>query len=310
MAKKLQQAHVAVLMCTYNGGKYITEQLHSIAQQGCEHLHLYISDDGSTDDTLEKIAAFPREGFAAIKAFSGPRTGCADNFMAMVCNATIQADYYAFSDQDDIWEHNKLQLATEFLQEIDKEKPALYCSRSRIVNAHNQHLTLSTLNERKPSFSNALVQCIAGGNTMVMNQSARNLLLNAGKVKVKSHDWWAYQLVSGAGGEVFYHSFPSVRYRQHDHNVSGENRSLKALWLRLKLLFRGDYKEWIDMQVRALLKSYHTLTPENKAIFTLFHQSRNRWILPRIYGLSQSRIHRQTVRSHVGLMLAVLLKRV
>ena len=86
---------------------------------------------------------------------------------------------------------------------------------------------MSPLFRRPPSFRNALVQSLAGGNTMVLNRPARDLVaLASRRARFVSHDWWAYLLVTGAGGAVHYSAKPLVRYRQHAHNLVGANTSL------------------------------------------------------------------------------------
>ena len=104
----------------------------------------------------------------------------------------------------------------------------LYCGRTRTVDEDGRVVGFSPQFSRPPCFANALVHNIAGGNTMVMNDSARQLILEAGVVDVVAHDWWTYLMVSGAGGRVIYDDEPTVDYRQHDDNQVGANMGISA----------------------------------------------------------------------------------
>lgn len=194
------QSKVAILLCTYHGQHYLAEQLNSFAAQTHTNWEVWASDDGSLDDTqaiLEDYRQKWPEGRLSIQF--GPAKGFAANFLSLTSKASINADYYANSDQDDIWEPNKLARAVEWLETIPENIPALYCSRTRLVDAQNNlvdaqnnEIGVSPLFSRPPSFANALMQNIGGGNTMVFNKAAQNLLREAGEaLPVITHDWWA-----------------------------------------------------------------------------------------------------------------------
>ncbi len=108
---------VAILLCTYQGGEFLPQQLDSFLMQTHSNWKVWASDDGSTDDTLAILNNYQRAwGEEKLTILHGPRTGSTDNFMSLVYNPDIQADYYAFSDQDDIWEADKLQRAMTMLE--------------------------------------------------------------------------------------------------------------------------------------------------------------------------------------------------
>jgi hypothetical protein len=118
---------------------------------------------------------------------AGPAEGSTANFLSLTCRADIDADYFAYADQDDVWESDKLERAVNWLKTIPEGVPALYGSRTLLVDARNQHIGYSPLFEREPNFRNALVQSIAGGNTMVFNRAARDLLRRRAKTSKPSH---------------------------------------------------------------------------------------------------------------------------
>src|SRR3546814_16990305 len=94
----------------------------------------------------------------------------------------------------------------------------------------------------EPAFANAMVLGIAGGKPMVVNRSPHVLFQDAcDLLNVPSHDWWAYQLKSGAGGRVYYDAEPNVLYRQHEANIVGSNSGISARLTRIRLLL-GDRK--------------------------------------------------------------------
>ena len=99
-----KQPHVAILMCTLNGERFLKEQLDSFTTQTHQDWTLWVSDDGSTDQTLEILRATQAEwGADRLKIVEGPRKGFARNFLSLACRAEIEAEYFAFSDQDDVW---------------------------------------------------------------------------------------------------------------------------------------------------------------------------------------------------------------
>ncbi len=100
----------------------------------------------------------------------GPRDGFAENFRALISNPAIEADYFAFCDQDDLWEPNKLETALAWMRTQDGSLPLLFCSTDATITESGTPIGMSPLFRRNPSFRNALVQSLAGGNTMVLNR--------------------------------------------------------------------------------------------------------------------------------------------
>lgn len=297
---------IAVLMCTYNGMPFLPDQIGTIERQTVADRHLWISDDGSTDGTCEEIEAQVGRANGWIHALEGPRQGFAENFRSLVCRREIDADYFAFSDQDDIWDADKLRVAMDALAELGSELPALYCSRTRIVDAEGNAIGMSPLFKRTPSFRNALVQSLAGGNTMVINRAARELLAEAGQdVRFIAHDWWAYLIISGCGGRVIYDRNPHIGYRQHGGNAIGENGSWRARLQRLQFVMSTGYRGWIDTHLDCLRPIEHRLTPEAREARDAFRQARKRTGLPAIKLLRRSGVYRQTGLGQVSLMAAI-----
>jgi glycosyltransferase involved in cell wall biosynthesis len=306
-----RSARVSVLLCTCHGQRYLADQLKSIANQDYQDWKLWVSDDGSQDDTHAILDQFQRDwGADRVALARGPARGFAANFLSLACNSEIDSDYYAYSDQDDIWEADKLQRAVAWLKAIPREVPALYCSRTELVDAGNRHIGYSPLFSKAPSFANAIVQNIGGGNTMVFNEAARRLLCEAGNdVTVVSHDWWAYIVVTGCGGKVFYDAQPSVRYRQHGNNLVGRNTGLRARLVRLRMLWQGRFRKWHDVNLQALQRLRGRLTPENRRILDTFAAAREGPLPSRLRSLLRSGVYRQTLPGNAGLVLAAIFKK-
>jgi hypothetical protein len=147
---------------------------------------------------------------------------------------------------------------------------------------------------------------------MVFNAAARTLICRAGaELDVPSHDWWAYIIVSGCGGEVYYDAYPSLRYRQHEGNLVGTNSSWAARFARIQMLWKGRFKAWNEAHVQALTKIETLLTSENTITLRNFSAARNgkSWIT-RLFYLHKSGVYRQSLVSNVGLVLATLLGKI
>src|ERR1700719_4376198 len=200
----------------------------------------------------------------------GPRRGFSRNFLSLVCASDIAGDYFAFSDQDDIWNKDKLERALNWLTTIPQEVPAVYCSRTKTVDDAGNRLGFSPLFTKPPGFRNAIVQNVGGGNTMAFNASARSLLAAIGDVEVVSHDWWTYQITSAAGGLVRYDPQPSIRYRQHANNAVGSGNSMLARLHRVRMLFAGRFMKWNDLNINALSKLRSRFDPINLEVLDQF----------------------------------------
>lgn len=303
---------VAILLCTYNGQRYLAEQLNSFTAQSHTHWEVWASDDGSTDDTLPILASYQKrwpEGQLNVRYGAGE--GFAANFLSLTCKSTIDADLYAYSDQDDIWESDKLARAVQWLNSICPDTPALYCSRTRLVDADNNEIGLSPLFAKAPSFANALVQNIGGGNTMVFNKAAISLIRTVGEGKqIVTHDWWAYMVVSGCGGHVYYDPIPTLRYRQHSGNLVGKNSGWAARIKRIRMLFKGRFQHWSDINIAALRSMEYSLTPENRKILEGFARARGKPMIARILHLKRSGIYRQTLLGNLGLIAAAIIGKI
>lgn len=305
-------SHVVVLLAHYNGGRHLAEQLESLAAQTHRDWSLIVSDDGSSDDWLTTTVDFARavDGHR-VWLVNGPGRGFAQNFLTLVAMAGPDVPFAAFCDQDDVWLPGKLARALAALDGIPPERPALYCGRTITCDAALTPAGVSPLFTAPPGFQNALVQNIGGGNTMVLNRAALDLLQDTWRhaEQIVSHDWWAYQLVTGAGGRVIYDPEPCVLYRQHGANRIGANTGIAARLHRARQLWKGQFRDWNDAQTQALMRVRHWLTPEARELLAQFAKARRGTLFQRLTALGQAGVYRQTRKGQVALWVAAMLNR-
>lgn len=306
----MSEGHVAILMATYCGEKYLPAQLDSIFEQSYGNFSLWVSDDGSTDNTRDVLARYVSGYSQKLHVFQGPQQGFAKNFLSLLQCQEINAAFYAFADQDDVWHTEKIERAITWLNKQPPEQPALYCSRTSLVDELGRGLGDSPLFTRPPCFANALVQSIGGGNTMVFNQAARVLLGLASKdAKVVSHDWWLYIIVAGAGGCIHYDPRPSIDYRQHGANLIGSNLGWRARLKRIHFMLNGRFRDWNTLHMAALCEAEPFFTPESRRILNQFRQARISSLPKRLWFLYRSGTYRQTLFGNIGLWVAATLNR-
>lgn len=299
-------------MGAYNGAKYIGEQLQSIANQTHPNWRLIVSDDGSTDGTRAHIDRHT-DGWqdGQVEVRQGPKKGFCQNFLSMACDPTIEADYYAFSDQDDVWLPEKLEVAIAHIEKKARPvEPYLYCGRTTYVKENLKPYAQSPHFVYPRSFRNALIQSIAGGNTMVFNGAAKELIEKAGPVPAVSHDWWLYQLITGAGGRVYYDPDSYILYRQHEDALIGGNNSIKDRLERVTMVFRGQFRAWSDQNIEALNQARHCLNQNAEEILDLFIRLRDSTFSRRFRMLEVCGLYRQTWRGTISLLLAAALKKI
>lgn len=222
---------VCVLMSTYNGEQYIKQQLDSILSQKNVRVYLMIRDDGSADSTPQILKTYEGEN---VEIIYGENVGVQKSFSQLVSYAQNRTEsYYAFADQDDFWNENKLSIACEWLTSQEKEQPLLYFSN---LNATDENLNI--INKVYPDHyvninkKSCLIRNYAYGCTMVFNKKAVNLYNTNIEARMWMHDYWMYYICVYLG-KVYYDSTPYIAYRQHSGNTVGYRHSLSG-WLKRK----------------------------------------------------------------------------
>lgn len=289
---------ISILFCSYNGERYLREQLDSIVNQTHENWTLYVSDDGSSDDTLNIFADYKKklpEGKLVI--INGPRKGFAANFLSLIKNKNISSPWYAFSDQDDIWLNTKLEHALAAVQRVEKQanRPILYGGRTTLVDENKNIIGQSAAFKGEFKLQNALLQSYSGGNTMLFNDVLKKTLeLLPEQIPIVSHDWYLYLICSAFGGCIIYDTEPQILYRQHGNNIVGGNQGLNSKLERLKLLYQGQFAEWNKVNELSLKFYYDLLPPENQELISTYFTCRDKKLFARMHSLIRCRVYRQS----------------
>ncbi len=301
---------LAIVLCIKDGEIFLEEQLRSIENQSFKKFDLFLSDDSENKSSNAIIEKFKKDTkIDNIFISQGPKVGFAKNFISTICKIIDRYDFYAFSDQDDIWEKEKIDHAIKILNSLEENVPNLYCSRTKYINTKGDLIGMSPLFKKKPSFENALVQSLAGGNTMVFNNKAASILKHIDQdLEIISHDWLLYQLVSGAHGNIYYDEEPKILYRQHSKNIIGSNKKISGQLKRAFQMLNGEYKDWINSNLDHLLDN-PWVKKESKKTIEAFKMIRSKNIFKRIYGLYKTKIYRQTMVGNFSLILVTVLRK-
>ena len=293
-------------MSTYNGDKYIRTQLDSILnQKNCE-LTILVRDDGSTDRTTEILNEYQSE--KQLTWYTGYNLKPPCSFMDLVFHAP-DADYYAFADQDDIWDEDKMFCAIERLKRV--EGPAFYHSNARLADA-NGNPTGIRLHKENPKLNFFSLACAGGilGCTMVFNHALRReVVTTAFPVRIRMHDYYMGMVGLGIGGTAIYDNTPHINYRQHGGNVLGVAVGLKAKLKSKMKQFTKQEKYSITEQAQELLDYYgERLVPEYKKqciAVSLYRKS----IWRTVFVALSPKAHYSSLKNSIFIRLCLLFRR-
>ena len=236
-------------MSTYNGEKYIQEQLDSLySQQGVE-VSLLVRDDGSNDSTKEILSANAK--IHNLNWYQGGHRNVAKSFFELMKNsAETNCEYIAFCDQDDVWDHDKLKIAIEQLKKITG--PALYYSGQRLVDENLNFIEDHKLNKDR-SLKTRFVLSDFAGCTGVFNKALLNEIVLFEPDYMLMHDTWILRICLALGGKVIVDPEPRIYYRQHSGNALGLGHGLSD---SIKQVKRYIYEYQIERVTRELVRGY------------------------------------------------------
>lgn len=217
----MSKYNVAVLMSTYNGEKYIQQQIESLLMQQDIALQIYIRDDGSTDSTKSILQQYAKK--ENIRVFYGENLGPTKSFWELITNNSIQADFYALADQDDYWFPEKLKVACEKLEMADGEK-GLYFSNMILTDGELKEIGFKDMTPRL-NVAAALVTNRAYGCTIVINNLLREYIMGLDITYVPEHDTKIYQIAVAVKANIVFDKESYIYYRQHEYNVVGARES-------------------------------------------------------------------------------------
>lgn len=305
-------ASFQILLATLDGARFLEEQLGSLEGQTVDEIHVLASDDGSSDSTLAILErARERWTKGRFDIIMGPRRGFAHNFRHLVDQAPRDADFYAFCDQDDVWHPDKLRWAAEVSAQTGSERPFLFGSASALIDAHGKPIGRTPQRRRSPGIRNAILENIAGGNTMVMNRPAFRLLAaTSSNIGPLSHDHWLYMIIAGTAGVFHFSNQPTVQWRQHDANAIGARISplYRMPRSRLGRLRRGKLRGRMGTGIRLLDRCHGMLTDEAREVLEecrVIHESPRVWT--RAAALRRAGLYRSNRMGQIGLWLDTLL---
>ncbi len=250
---------VQVLLSTYNGEKYLQEQIESILKQEDVEISLLIRDDGSCDNTIEIIENLKKKNFN-IAYYSGNNLGPAKSFMDLVNKSGNNFDYYAFSDQDDVWKPKKIISAITKLKQTNK--PSLYMSALEIVDENLNFIETKQV-DGNFSFEGEMIKNFATGCTQVFNKDLMKIIKSYMPNYIIMHDSWITRVCYAIGGDVIIDSNSNILYRQHQGNVLGyQDEGFQKLKRQFKIAFLNKVCMRVNI-AKELKNGYENLLTSN-----------------------------------------------
>lgn len=238
---------VVILMATYNGENYIEKQIESIISQNHKKWKLVIRDDGSFDKTIQILNKYKNsyENIELIEDGKG-NLGVARNFSELIkaALACVDADYFMFCDQDDVWHTNKIGKTLSAFENSSYSKLKIAYSTYHLVDNNGCSLGLNNPDySTKPTVNLLLSQNYIYGCTMMFSRKLAEIAYPIPQA-AENHDYWLCLVNAVFGGEFIYVNSPVIDYRQHSNNVSG-NISKASLVNRFNRLFSSENRSLV-----------------------------------------------------------------
>jgi len=250
---------IQVLMSTYNGEKYVSEQIESILSQTGVKTAILVRDDGSKDKTLKILEEYRKKG--SLEYYAGANIGYIRSFMDLLF-AAPDAEYYAFSDQDDVWCPTKLLRATTLLSENNYDKPACYFSNLKVVDADLKYKGIKDFKGMKLTLGSILVRQRAAGCTIVFNKELAEVIRNKdfenADIKI-GHDNWIFLVCLCIGGRIIYDKKSLILFRRHNSTITGIGGGLKKRITNEIKIF-GENRNVKQRTAELLLEKYRGLS--------------------------------------------------
>lgn len=289
----MSKKKIIVLLSTYNGEHYLEKQLESILCQRTLHqVDVMIRDDGSNDGTIEILKSYEEKYSSRMKVFYEENIGYIKSFFALIQRAEGY-DYYALSDQDDIWLEDKIEAAVTQCEERAYEGPLLYGSSSFLVNDQLEVMGETQKDLKGITWDNLLIQNFFPGHTQVFNDALCKILkedIDCSKIYV--HDFWITYMAFLFGKAIFDNQSHTL-YRQHGTNTVGFGRN-RLEWIkeRIKRVENNDNKK-IAEQIGYFYEKYQTaMDKELKEKIELFIKSQTSFCRRLVY-ICKTPLYRQ-----------------
>lgn len=250
--------NVMVLMSTYNGEKFLRDQIESILKQEKVSVKLLVRDDGSSDETQSILKEYEERG--KLKWYSGENLKSARSFMDLL-KQSEDSDYYAFSDQDDFWLPEKLYQAVKRIESQGKNVPALYYSKTILVDRDLKKINQSREVYRFTTLNSAVISSNATGCTFCFNKKLRDMANIYAPDYQIMHDGWLHKICLALDGYVYFDTNSYIYYRQHDNNVIGGTITPLKRWKRRIKNIKNDRCSR-SRAIQELLNGYELYMPE------------------------------------------------
>jgi hypothetical protein len=287
---------VTILLSTWNGATYLPDQLASFLRLTGPDWRIHWRDDGSEDRSVDIVRAFAAAAGAGLvvdRNDNRGRIGITASFLSLL-RAAPKDCVVAFADQDDVWLPEKLTRGVDALAALEGTGPVLYCARQSLVNATLRPIRLSARLTEPPGFPQALTQNIATGCTVMLNAEAVRLIAASREPPDTLHDWWAYLVVTAAGGRVVIDDTPTVLYRQHAGNAVGVPLST---WRRaVAAIQRGPqvFMRTFRQHTESLIEQSAILAPASREALALISAGLHDGLRPRLRALRLPGLRRQS----------------
>ncbi len=287
---------VLVLLATYNGEKYIRQQMDSLLNQSYRAVHILVSDDGSADKTKQILEEYAQAEPDRVTHYcSGQRFGSAQRHFLHLLRCFHDAPYIMLCDQDDVWHERKIEKTLEKMQSIERagKGPVLVHTDLRVVDEQGREIAPSfcahsAIDGTRVQPNQLLVQNVVTGCTVMLNHDLASLACQNGSAEgVLMHDWWL-ALLAACCGTVGFLPEPTIDYRQHGQNTVGAKNVRKFSYLKDRLL-SGKMRDSLIAatgQAEIFLERYQDqLSQEQKEMFSAFASTKDMdaWGRNRVY---------------------------
>lgn len=299
---------ICIALSTYNGERYIKEQLDSILSQSCENFIILVRDDNSNDKTLEILSSYDikvideKKNLGIKKSFA---------FVMQYSFKNLDSDYLMFSDQDDIWDANKVKTTYQKMQELENiygmDTPLLVHGDLTVVDENLEVIASSfwkyqNIDPSKDSLNHLLLHNTVTGCTMMINRSLAEKIKNIPSEGIM-HDWWI-AMVASAFGKIAYIDESLMLYRQHGKNDTGAKHYGVRYFIK-KVLTKPLFEKYI-YQSRAFLKLYgHELDEYHKSMLEEFSSFDGLSKLQKLRVLFKYKIWKNGFMRNLGLVVFV-----
>lgn len=296
---------ICVIMSTYNGEKYIEQQLDSIFTPP-QNIFLYVRDDGSKDRTIEILKDYRIKHAVPIEVNEGKNVGSAESFLTALRECP-KADYYAFCDQDDVWIDGKLSAAMEQIGATNQ--PVLWCSDYQVTDSDLHVIIQSVLEQPVQDSVRAVFYNNVPGCTMVFNWALMQELRKVEISNIRMHDIMAIN-VALITGRVIFDKTPYVLYRQHGNNVLGYRHKKIQIgkWIKEKLELVINKENYSTSEyAQAMLNAFESeMNAREKAEYKLISKM-NGSLISRLKVLASPYTKEKIGRTSVSIRCKILL---